>query len=61
MDPAAKTNLLLFGGSMLVLAAFWLILSGVSGGGALSIAAGVIAGVGAVALFRVFARSRKDQ
>ena len=61
MDPAAKTNLTLFGGAMLVLAAFWLILAGVTGAGALQVVAGVGCAVGAFLVFRMYARNRNSE
>lgn len=58
MDPATRTNLLIFGTGLLVLAAIWLVILGLSGGGVLQVIAGVACGVGAVTVFRVYLRGR---
>ena len=46
---------------MLVLAAFWLILAGVTGAGALQVVAGVRCAVGAFLVFRMYARNRNSE
>lgn len=60
MDPTAKANLLIFLGSMLVLAAFWFAFLGITGGNIVQVAAGVVALAGAVGLFRAYAAGRKQ-
>ena len=60
MDPAAKGNLLMFCGAMLVLAAFWLTVLGLVQGNPVQFAGGVVAAVAAVAVFRAYARHIKD-
>ena len=60
MDPAAKTNLLMFGAALLALAAIWLVISGFAGGGLLQVIAGLCAAMGSVAVFRVYLNSRGD-
>lgn len=61
MDPTTKGNLLIFFGAMLALAAFWLVVSGLTGGGVFALALGVCAAVGCVAVFRVYAGSRDER
>lgn len=61
MDPAAKTNLTLFGGAMLALAAFWLVVAGLTGAGALQFVAGVGCAIGSFFVFRAYARGRDRQ
>lgn len=59
MDQTTKGNMMFFFGSLLALGAFWLILLGATGGGAVRIALGICAGVAAVAVFRVYATSQR--
>lgn len=58
VDPATRTNLLIFGTGLLVLAAIWLVILGFAGGGVLQVVAGVACAAGAVAVFRVYLRGR---
>ncbi len=58
MDSTTRANLLLFAGSMLVLAAFWFVVLGIGGGGAVQILVGVLCLIGAVLTFRFYGRSR---
>lgn len=58
VDPAAKTNLTLFGGAMLALAAFWLLLAGLTGAGPLQVVAGIACAIGSFVVFRAYARGR---
>lgn len=59
MDSTTRANLLLFGGSILVLAAFWFVVLGIGGGGVLQVLAGVACLVGAVVVFRSYGRNRR--
>lgn len=61
MDPTTKGNLLMFLGAMLVLATFWLVFLGLTQGNLLQFAVGVVAGVGAVAVFRAYAAHSRQQ
>jgi hypothetical protein len=56
VDPATKGNLLMFCGAMLVLAAFWLIVLGLTQGNLVQFAGGVAAAVAAVTVFRAYVR-----
>lgn len=55
MDPAAKGNLLMFGGAMLLLGAFWLLLAGWSENEPFRMAIGAACGIGAFFVFRAYA------
>jgi energy-converting hydrogenase Eha subunit E len=55
MDPAAKGNVLMFAGAMLVLGTFWLLLAGWSESDPLRLALGAGCAVGAVVVFRTYA------
>lgn len=46
---------------MLVLAAFWLIVAGLTGAGALQVVAGIGCAVGAFVVFRFYARTRNNE
>lgn len=59
VDPTTRANLLLFSGSMLLLGAFWFVVLGLGGGGALQVVAGVGCLIGAVWIFRIFGRTRR--
>lgn len=59
MDQTTKGNMLIFFGAMLILATFWLIVLGYQQSSPVRIALGVCAAVGAVVVFRVYARSRR--
>lgn len=56
MDPVTRTNLLLFLGATLVLAACWLFLSGIAGGGVVQWVVGAGCALGAVWVFRLVRR-----
>ena len=55
MDPAAKGNVLMFSGAMLVLGAFWMLLAGWSESEPIRLVIGVGLGIGAVLVFRAYA------
>ena len=59
MDSAAKGNLLMFTGAMLVLGTFWLLLAGWAESDPLRLALGVACGIGAALVFRAYAAHLK--